>query len=466
MEEAEKTMGGGLEPSSFRDPDARVFYKDGEVYRKINQRYIKTYEKFMQFGLYDKLANENLIVKHTEIQSENGVVIKPEQVFISYPWEWCFSELKDAALATLKIQKTALEFDMTMKDATPLNIQFLKNKPVLIDTSSFEDFKEKPWAAYRQFCENFLAPLALIAYTDLNLGSLFLGNINGISLELASKLLPLSAKFNLGIYAHIFIHSKMQNKYSENKTAVTAKMSKIQVSNIVDNLYDTVLSINLSKYKTEWAEYYSNTNYTDNSFEAKKEIIDYFKCKINPNTVWDFGCNTGVFSRIFSNGGCKVTAFDIDKLAIEKNYQTAKVNNEENIFPLVFDMVNPSPALGFDNNERQTLKIRAKTIKGGVDLILALALVHHLRITYSIPFEYMAKYFSEISKYLIIEFVDKDDSKIQNMLLNREDIFDDYTKENFENVFKNFYNILETKSIPNTKRILYLMEKNETSHSV
>lgn len=463
MEEIKKPMGGGLEESSsFRDPDARVFYQDGEVYRKINPKYIKTYKKFMDSGLYKKLASNGLIVEHKEIKiCEDEIIIKPEQVFISYPWEWCFSELKDAALATLEIQKTALEFDMTLKDATPFNIQFLDNKPVLIDTSSFEEFKEKPWAAYRQFCENFLAPLALIAYTDLNLGSLLLGNINGLSLELTSKLLPVSAKFNLGLFAHIFIHSKMQDKYSENKTEVKAGMSKKQVLNIIDNLYDTVLSIKLYKYKTEWGEYYSNTNYTDDSFKAKKDIIDNFRCKIQPKTVWDFGCNTGIFSRIFSDNGSKVTAFDIDKLAIERNYNEVKANGEKNIFPLVFDIANPSPALGFDNSERKTLKERVKNLKGGVDLTLALALIHHLRITYSIPFNRIAKYFSEISKHLIIEFVDKKDSKIQTMLLNREDIFDDYTKENFENSFKEFYNIAEIKPIPDTKRTLYLMEKKQ-----
>ncbi len=443
-----------LETSSFRDPDAKVFLKDGEIYRRISKNYAKTFEKFINSGLYEKLLSENLIIEHTQIESDD-LIIKPKKVFISYPWEWCFSQLKDAALATLKIQKIALEYNMSLKDATPYNIQFLKNKPLLIDTSSFEDFKEKPWVAYRQFCENFLSPLVLMAYTDLSLSSLFLGNINGISLALASKLLPLKTRFNPNLLWHIHIHSKMQNKYSENKTKYDVKISKNQLLNIIDNLYDTVLGINLKKYKTEWQEYYSNTNYTEDSFGTKKEIITCFKNKINPKTVWDFGSNTGIFSRIFSKEGIDVTAFDIDHLAIEKNYLTAKENGEENIFPLIFDISNPSPALGFNNEERKTLTQRAQN----VDLILALALIHHLRITYSIPFSYIAKYFAEISKYLIIEFVDKKDSKIQTMLLNREDIFDDYTKENFEKEFGEFYQILEIKPIDGTKRTLYLMER-------
>ena len=462
---SENSLGAGegrpgsieIEPSSFKDPDARVFYKDGEIYRKISSKYAETYKKFISSGLYNELLSKGLIVPHDEIENNvDAIIIKPEKVFISYPYEWCFSELKDAALATLQIQKIALEFNMSLKDATPFNIQFLKNKPVLIDTSSFEEFKEKPWAAYRQFCENFLCPLCLIAYTDLRLSSLFLGNINGIPLDLASKLLPNKTKFNLNLLAHIHIHSKMQNKYSDNKVKTgDAKVSRQALLNIVDNLYNTVLSINLSKYKTEWDEYYSNTNYTEEGFEAKKEIIGEFGARILPKKVWDFGANTGVFSRIFSENGADVKAFDIDPLAIEKNYLEAKEKGEENIFPLIFDIINPTPALGFNNRERKTLEQRAQ----GVDLTLALALMHHLRITYNVPFSFQAEYFSSFSKYLIIEFVQKEDSKVQNMLLNREDIFDDYTKEGFEVEFKRFYKILDTKPIPETKRALYLMER-------
>jgi len=456
MEESKSSM--QFEPSSYKDPDAVVFYKDGEVYRKISKKYIPVYEKLMKSGLFKKLLCENLIVNHNEeFKTSEELVIKPEKVFISYPWEWCFSQLKDAALATLKIQKTALEFDMTLKDATPFNIQFLNNKPVLIDTTSFEEFKEKPWSAYRQFCENFLAPLALIAYTDLNLTSLFLGSINGISLELASKLLPFKCRFNFNLLFHIFIHSKMQDKYASNTKKADVKIKKDDLINIVDNLYNTVLNINLKKYKTVWQEYYSNTNYSKNGFETKKEIIDLMRQKIAPKTVIDFGCNTGIFSRIFSNNGAKVLSCDIDKLAIEKNYLLAKENTENNIFPIVFDIVNPSPALGFNNKERKTLKERLKE----VDLTLALALIHHLSIGCNIPFSNLRDYFAQFSKYLIIEFVDKKDSKIQTMLLNREDIFDKYTQENFENVFKERYEIIEQKQIPSSLRTIYLMKRAE-----
>ena len=446
------------EEASFKDPDAKVFIENGIYVRKIFKRYIPEYRKLINSGLYNDLISKNLLIKHEETKIEdNCITIKPEQVFISYPWEWCFSQLKDAALTTLKIQQIALDYNMSLKDANCFNIQFLNNKPLLIDTSSYEtDIEGQAWVAYKQFCENFIAPLALMAYSDLSLNKLFLMNINGIPLELTSKLLPFKTKFNLNLFTHIHLHSKMQNKYSENSQKMSnIKIDKQQLKNIIKNLQTTVENINLQKYKTEWENYYSFTNYTEKSFDEKYNIIDKYRSIISPKNVWDFGSNTGIFSRIFSKSNSNVTAFDIDPMAIEKNYLKIKKDNENNIFPLVFDLANPSPALGWANKERKNLLQRAQNI----DLILALALIHHLRFTYNIPFENMAKYFCSISKYLIIEFVDKNDSKVQKMLLNRKDIFDDYTQENFENIFGNYYKILYKNKIPDTERTLYLMEK-------
>ena len=271
------------EESSFKDPDAGVFVENGVYIRKIYERYRPEYEKLMQSGLYENLTAAHLLVKHEEIRrGEDCIVIKPEQVFVSYPWEWCFSQLKDAALATLKIQQTALEFDMSLKDANCFNIQFLNNKPLLIDTSSFENYEEgSAWVAYRQFCENFIAPLALMAYTDLNLNGLFLMNINGIPLELTSKLLPFKTKFNLNLFTHIHLHCRMQNKYSDNSKKVTnIKISKMQLQNIIKNLQSTVESINLPKYETEWGDYYSFTNYKGYGtydFVGFRNYVDLFQ---------------------------------------------------------------------------------------------------------------------------------------------------------------------------------------------
>ena len=309
-----------IEPSSFKDPCAFVYIENGNLFRRFSKNYIPVYQKFINSGLYERLIKENLIIPHEEISSDT---IKPKKVFISYPWEWCFSQLKDAALAVLKIQNIALDYDMTLKDANCFNMQFYNNKPVLIDTSSFENYTEgEPWTPYKQFCENFLAPLALAAYKDICLSSLLLLNINGIPLELASKLLPLSSKFNLNLFTHIHLHSRLQNKYSD-KTKQINKMfiSKLQLKSIIDNLIKSVENIKLKNAATQWENYYTFTNYEEKSFQLKKNIINNYKNIIRPEFVLDFGSNTGVFSRIFSEENIKVLdTFPADNQFADNEY--------------------------------------------------------------------------------------------------------------------------------------------------
>ena len=448
-----------LENSSFKDPDAAVFICNGEIYRKINYQYKESYDHLMSSGLYQFLIEKKLLVNHVEVENKDDTAyktIKPEKVFISYPWEWSFSQLKDAALTTLKIQKIALEYGMSLKDANCYNIQFGSGKPVFIDTSSFEKYiNGQPWTAYKQFCENFLAPLLLMSLKDIRLNSLLTTNINGIPLDLVSKLLPFSTFFNLKVLMHIHLHAKMQNVIGSNhKKKFSIKVEKYSQIAIINDLISLIKKLKLRDYRTEWVNYYNFTNYKEESFEHKKKIILEYKNLVNPAKVWDFGANTGEFSRLFKNCAGEIVSLDIDPLAIEENYLRAK--EENNILPLVFDLTNPSPAVGWDNCERLTLVQRAEN----VDLVMALALIHHLRITYNIPFYKMCNYFSKIAPYLIIEFVNKNDSQIKKMLLNRKDIFDDYSIENFEQEFSKVYEIKNKTVIKNTNRIMYLMRKH------
>jgi hypothetical protein len=198
--------------SSFRDPSGFLFIREGILYRQVNQVYREDYSRLMDSGLYEKLVKNGLLITHaeTDIQPADGVlsykVICPERVpFISYPYEWSFGQLQDAALATLSIQRRALKLGMSLKDASAYNIQFPKGKAMLIDTLSFEQYQEgEPWVAYRQFCQHFLAPLALMAYKDVRLNQLLRIYIDGIPLDLASKLLPRSTRWNLGLATPVF----------------------------------------------------------------------------------------------------------------------------------------------------------------------------------------------------------------------------------------------------------------------
>ncbi len=451
---------------SFRDPSGFLFTIDNSLYRQVNYSYQNDYDLFMNSGLYDHLRKSNTLVSHDEVSldispdPQNAYkVIKPELIdFISYPYEWCFSQLKEAAILTLAIAKRSLEYDMSLKDASAFNIQFKNGRAIFIDSLSFETYQEgEPWVAYRQFCQHFLAPLALMAFCDIRLNQLLRTNIDGVPLDITSKLLPFRTRLNIGLLTHIHLHAKSQQRFADKalKGPISdAKVNKQAILGLIESLISTVKKLKVMKFDTEWNNYYQITNYSSEAFEAKKDIIHSFLSAANPNSVWDLGANTGEFSRIASERGIKTIAFDIDHGAVEKNYQHMKENQEENILPLVMDLTNPSPSLGWHHNERNSLIDR-----GPVDLALALALVHHLAIGNNVPLNAIAAFFSDLCEFLIIEFVPKTDSQVELLLSSREDIFPNYTINGFEVAFKNYFNIIEKKLVANSKRNLYLMKK-------
>lgn len=415
----------------------------------------------MSSGLYQKLVEKNLLVSHEETDlklartSDAYKVLKPEQIpFISYPYEWSFGQLKSAALATMRIQKLALSHGMSLKDASAYNIQFLKGKPVFIDTLSFEaaDMK-KPWVAYRQFCQHFLAPLALMALTDIRMGQLMKIYIDGIPLDLASRLLPKRSRLNFALLSHIHLHAKSQKSHSDSKEKKTDRaISELGYKGLMDSLIKSVKKLSWEPKGTEWAEYYTDTNYTEAGFDHKKEIITGFIKTVKPANVWDLGANLGEFSRLASDMGIPTVSFDIDESAVEKNYKTVRKNKETHILPLLLDLTNPSPGVGWENEERFSLSSR-----GPVDMIFALALIHHLAISNNLPLEKVASYFATLCKHLVIEFVPKEDSQVKRLLLNREDIFPHYTQKDFETAFKKCFTIKKSESVKDSCRTLYLM---------
>ena len=439
--------------SSFRDPSGYVYIENDEIYRKINESYFENYDLLMKSGLYDELIKEQLIIPHVEL---SNYTIKPEMTFISYPYEWSFSQYKDAALATLKIEELALKYGMTIKDASAYNIQFYNGKPVLIDTLSFEKYQEgSKWVAYKQFCQHFLAPLSLMAYTDIRLSCLMKNYIDGIPLDLTSRLLPYKSKFNFGIFTNIHMHSKFQEQHQSDAKVVKSSISKFQREALVDSLMSVIKKLKPFTQQTEWENYYTFTNYDDKAFQDKKNFVSDFIERVSPKFVWDLGGNIGLFSRIASDKGIKTVSFDIDSLAIEKSYLTVKEKKELNILPLILDLTNPTAAIGFANEERENIEQRAKN----VDLVMALAIIHHLAISNNLPLEKIAEYFSRLGKNLIIEFVGKEDSQVKILLATREDIFPNYNVEGFESAFINYFDIVEKRSIENTERILYLLQK-------
>jgi ribosomal protein L11 methylase PrmA len=457
-------------PSSFRDPSGFIFSQDGELYRQVNSLYKADYDFFMNSGLYEELTSSSLLVEHKEVNLSppnpeiSYKVLKPEIInFISYPYEWCFSQLKDAALTTLQINEKALNCGMVLKDASAYNIQFKNAQPVFVDTLSFEIYKEgNPWIAYRQFCQHFLAPLALMSLTDIRLNQLSRVFIDGVPLDLATRLLPTKARLNPGLLMHIYLHAKSQANFADTsahgveKKSKNSKLSLKGMQGLIDSLRSTIQKLKWRPQDSEWGDYYSDTNYSTDAMQNKLDIVAEFLGKSSPKAVWDLGANTGVFSRLASGRGITTVSFDIDPAAVEKNYLDCVKNGTQNLLPLVLDLTNPSPSLGWQNKERDSIPER-----GPADAVMALALIHHLAISNNLPFQKIADFLSSISHFLIIEFVPKSDSQVQRLLSAREDIFTDYSQALFEIAFQNCFTIIDSKSVHDSKRVLYLMKKRE-----
>ena len=458
----QKTNSGGL-PASFRDPIGFLFSRGGVLYRQVNRAYERDYVRLMESGLYERLVKNSFLIPHVEIDQPAEQpdsfykIIQPERVpFISYPYEWSFGQLKSAALATLTIQKRALKADMSLKDASAYNMQFVRGKATLIDTLSFEIYQEgQPWVAYKQFCQHFLAPLALMALRDVRLSQLLRAYIDGVPLDLASELLPTKTRLNFGLLTHIHIHAGAQKKYAgEEVKSRGGSMSRQAMTGLIESLEATIQKLDWTPRGTEWGNYYDITNYSDAAFEHKKQLVGEWSARLKPALTWDLGANNGAFSRVAGENSAFVVSFDIDPAAVEQNYRQMKSDKTENLLPLLLDLTNPSPAIGWANRERDSFGQR-----GPSDLALALAVIHHLAISNNVPLPQLADFFAETTKWLVIEFVPKQDSQVQKLLASRKDIFPLYTREGFESAFKERFTIREAVEIRESERVLYLMER-------
>jgi hypothetical protein len=443
-----------------------VFSRDGVLYRQVNPVGRDDFTVLLTSGLYEHLANDGDLVTHEEVDasiSPDGAasaVIRPARIgFISYPYEWSFGQLKDAALLTLRLQKAALQHGMSLKDATAYNVAFEAGRPVWIDTLSFERLTPgKPWVAYRQFCQLFLAPLALMSYVDVRLLQLLRAHLDGVPLDLASSLLPARTRLRPGLLTHIHLQATAERRMAGRTPSANSRpapaMSATASAALLDSLERTVKSLTRRHTATTWGNYYEATNYTDTAFSHKREIVSAALDRVAPATVWDLGANDGTFSRLASDRGIPAVAFDVDPVAVEKNYQRVVEARERHLLPLLLDLTNPTARSGWAHEERDSLVDR-----GPADLVLALALVHHLAIAHNVPLPRIAEFMARLARVLVIEFVPKEDSQLRRMLATREDVFHDYSQAGFEAAFSTYFAIEQAVPVHDALRVIYVMRR-------
>jgi hypothetical protein len=458
------TPADGVLGASFRDPSGFLFSRGGVLYRQVNRGYAEHYDRLVASGLAADLVARGLLIAHDEVPDvapeAPGAhrVLRPERVdFVSYPYEWCFSQLRDAALLVLELERRALAFGMTLKDASAFNVLFHRGRPIWIDTLSFEVWREgRPWVPYRQFCQHFLAPLALVAHRDARLGTLLREHLDGVPLDLATALLPARAWLDPRLLVHLRVHAAFQRRHA-GRAAPSARARRVGRrgrEGLVAALEAAVRRLRPRPAASPWTSYYDGDAYAAESAADRRSRVEAWLGALRPATLLDLGANTAAMSRIATALGIPTVALDSDPACVEAAWREARAAGDPHLLPLVVDLTNPSPALGFANAEREPLAARFRT-----GAVMALALVHHLAIAGNVPLPRLAAWLAELGPELIVEFVPKGDPKVRRLLAAREDVFPDYTREGFEAAFASRYETLEVAPIRGSERILYRMRR-------
>lgn len=469
MNKTNPTAEGQIDPGSFRDWSNQVVVAGDGIYRGLMTAALKDWkhlegsELFRQFSESEKLIptwqleTEPAALKHTAFEA--WLEHKPIP-FISYPYEWSFGMLKDAALLQLDLLLAALDEGMTLKDGSPYNVQWLGSQPVFIDIPSLTlDDVDAPWSGYRQFCQLCLYPLLLTAYKQIAFHPWLKGSLEGIEPADANALFSLTDLLRPGIFGHVSLQAKLGARYGGMNKDIKGEVQKAgfnkeMVRTNVKGLKKLVSRLTWQRDTSTWSHYTELTHYSDTDTNAKKQFVTQVLKQQHRRLIWDLGCNTGTYSELAALHADYVVALDGDHLAVEHFYQRLKLQQQGNILPLVTNFTDPSPNRGWRCRERRTLPAR-----GTPDLVICLALIHHLVIGGNIPMQEIISWLSSLGEELIIEFVAKDDPMVRRLLINKPDQYADYDIRYFEQYLQNYFRICSQYPLGSGNRYLYYAKR-------
>lgn len=446
----EKTKQMNKDLGSFRDPASQVYVKPQKVAREIRKSYYPEYDQLMKSGLYQELVDKGYLIPHRQCyRGDDYLVILPDLVpFITYPYEWSFAQLQEAAFVTLETNRIAMNYGMMLKDASAYNIQMVDNRMCLIDTCSFMVYHPgMPWGSYPQFLRNFLSPMVLIKwdnpYTALKL---LQTHIDGIPVPMAASRMPLSTRFSGGMWAHIFSQSL---KFAVDPKR-SVKMNKVVLTSLLNNLYSFVSTMKYKPIAGEFLKYSELGSYSQESLTSKLKQVNRMIQLCPGKSYLDLGSNTGVYSKMAAQYGNNVIAIDANHDCIHSLYYS------QGVLPLVVDICQPSPGIGWANTERKSFWDRV----GKVDCIMALAILHHLCLKNNVPLDMVADLLKDHTQHLIIEWVPPDDPKAQQIMGTKKvPVYDELT---FLDAFDRWFRVVETAKIQGSMRVLYYMERKDT----
>ena len=452
----------GLEPGSFRDPESRVFYSGDAVYRALSREGLEDFEALAQSGLLDDprlVGTERADGVHVSqlLAKETAGVLKHELIpFVSYPYEWTFSQLKDAALVQLDLLLAALDKGLVLKDSSPYNVQWRGARPVFVDIGSFERMREgEPWVGYRQFCMLYLYPLLLQAVKDVPYHPWLRGSIDGIRPREIRNLMSFRDRFRRGMTTHVFLHARLEERYADRAKEVRSEVRRVMKKELVvanvRKMRALVERLRWDPPEGVWMAYGERNTYTDDDAARKDEFVREVATSRRWRLTWDIGCNNGRYSRIAAEGSDHVVAVDADPGPVELLYRTLRDEGDEQILPLTMNLADPSPGLGWRGLERRPLADR-----GRPDLVLALALVHHVAISANVPIREFVAWLATLGGSLVIEFPTREDPMVEKLLApKREGLHPDYEIGNFERVLGEAFVVERSERLQSGTRVLY-----------
>jgi SAM-dependent methyltransferase len=470
-----------LEPGSFRDPDSRVFYGEDAVYRALSERGLADFRALADSSLFERaIATGKLI--GTELLEGDAAIAAPEIIttgcagvlrheripFVSYPYEWPYSMLKDAALLQLELLEAALKRDLILKDSTPYNVQWRGAKPVFVDLGSFEPLHEgEAWIGYRQFCMLFLNPLLLQGLKGIPFHPWLRGSIDGIPPADIASALSLRDRFRRRLLTHVFLHARLERRYGSRSREVKSELrsagfnTKLIMAN-VNGLQKLVRGLDWRPPTTVWTEYEKDKTYSGDDALRKDAFVRDVVTSQPWELVWDIGANTGRYSRIAAEGARYVVAIDADQAPVELLYRELREEDGGKILPLTMNLADPSPNLGWRGLERKALEQR-----GTPDLALALAVIHHMTISANVPVRDVVDWFASLGGSLVIEFPHRDDQMVQTLLsAKREGLHPDYDQRFFERCLGEAFDVERRELLASGTRTLYFARPKGTGSPI
>ena len=451
------------DPGSFRDWDSRVFSADGRVLRVLTDDGLAGWRALAGSRLFAEAVAEGKLVATQEVDEplpglDAAAVLEHERVpFVSYPYEWPFSMLRDAALLQLELLRRALNEDLTLKDASSYNVQWNGAKPVFIDVGSFERLREgEPWHGYRQFCLLFLNPLLLQAYKGVPFQPWLRGSLDGIGPQELRRVLSARDLLRPGVLAHVVLHARLERRHAESDRDVQGDLRRagfrkeLIVAN-VRRLEKLVRRLRWEPGRTEWSEYGATTSYTESDAARKEAFVREAAARRSRGLVWDLGCNEGRHARIAAEHARTVVALDADAAVVDRLYRQLAAEGSTGILPLVGDLTDPSPGLGWRGRERLPLEAR-----GRPDLTLCLAVLHHVAIGGNIPVPEFLDWLAGLRTEVVLEFPTRDDPRVAALLSRKgPGAHPDYDREPFERALAERFELERAEELAGGTRVLY-----------